>query len=156
MQNIDYLCQKSSNTCQKHPGMSFSQNKKNQRQKSSRNWMLEKNAGASWFGTRKPQFCNIHTYHFHVLESPHLNFSICLGCGGGINWLMRNPGFYPPELIMTCRVFYQKQRVLPCLTHPLSPLLQFKAWEAKRGNANRLCVMLFAIKVNTVFVQFLQ
>ena len=29
--NIDYLCQKSINTCQKNPGMSFSENKKKQR-----------------------------------------------------------------------------------------------------------------------------
>ena len=34
--NIYYLYQKSLNTCQINPGMSFSQNKKNQRQKSSR------------------------------------------------------------------------------------------------------------------------
>ena len=30
-QNIDYFCQKSQNACRKFPGMSFSQNKKNQR-----------------------------------------------------------------------------------------------------------------------------
>ena len=35
----------------------------------------EKNVDASRFWTRKPKSSNIHIYHFHILESPHLNFS---------------------------------------------------------------------------------
>ena len=45
----------------------------------------EKNVDASRFGTGKPKSCNIHIYHFHVLESPHLDFSNFWGMGGGIN-----------------------------------------------------------------------
>ena len=34
----------------------------------------EKDVDASRFGTSKPNFCNDHIYHFHVLESLHLDF----------------------------------------------------------------------------------
>ena len=36
-------------------------------------------------GTGKPKFSNIHIYHFHILESPHLDFSIFLVWGELIN-----------------------------------------------------------------------
>ena len=42
----------------------------------------EKNVDTSRFWTGKPKSCNIHIYHFHVLESPHLVFFIFLGMGG--------------------------------------------------------------------------
>ena len=34
------------------------------------------------FGPGKPKSCNIHIYHFHILESPHLDFSKFWGWGG--------------------------------------------------------------------------
>ena len=57
--------------------------KKIQRQQSSRNWMLNKNVDTSRFWTRKPKSCNIHIYHFHVLELLNLDFSIFWGWGWG-------------------------------------------------------------------------
>ena len=45
----------------------------------------EQNVDTSRFWTGKPKSSNIHIYHFHVLESPHLDFSIFLGVGGEIN-----------------------------------------------------------------------
>ena len=44
----------------------------------------ETNVDTSRFWTGKPKSCNIHIYHFHVLESPHLDFfQIVVGGGGG-------------------------------------------------------------------------
>ena len=40
-----------------------------------------KNADTSRFRAGKPYFCNDHTYHFHVLESPHLDFFQIWGVG---------------------------------------------------------------------------
>ena len=47
--------------------------------------LLEKNVHTSQFWTGKPNSCNHHIYHFHVLESPHLDFFQILGVwrGGG-------------------------------------------------------------------------
>ena len=56
--------------------------KKKQRQKSSRIWMLDKMLTLLDLGPGKTKSCNIHIYHFHVLESPHLDFSNFWGCGG--------------------------------------------------------------------------
>ena len=54
----------------------------NQRQNSSRIWMLKNMLTFLDCGPGKPKFCNIHIYHFHVLESPHLDFSKFWGGGG--------------------------------------------------------------------------
>ena len=35
------------------------------------------------FGPQKPKSSNIHIYHFHISESPHLDFFKKLGYGGG-------------------------------------------------------------------------
>ena len=37
------------------------------------------------FGPGKPKPSNIHIYHFHILEPPHLDFSKFWGGWGGIN-----------------------------------------------------------------------
>ena len=42
--------------------------------KSIKDLNAEQDVDASWFSTRKPTYCNIHIYHFHILESPHLDF----------------------------------------------------------------------------------
>ena len=44
-----------------------------------------KNVDTSRCWTRKPIFSNIHIYHFHILEFPHLDFSIFLGGGTLMN-----------------------------------------------------------------------
>ena len=45
----------------------------------------EQNVDTSRFWTRKPTSSNIHIYHFHILESPHLDFSKFWGWGELIN-----------------------------------------------------------------------
>ena len=45
----------------------------------------EKNVDTSRCWTGKQTNCNIHIYHFHILESPHLDFSKFWGWGGLIN-----------------------------------------------------------------------
>ena len=42
----------------------------------------EKNVDTSRFGTGKPTFSNIHTYHFHISELLNLDFSKFWGWGG--------------------------------------------------------------------------
>ena len=41
----------------------------------------ETNVDTSRFWTGKPTSCNIDIYHFHILESPHLDFSKFWGGG---------------------------------------------------------------------------
>ena len=79
--NIVYLCQKSLKTCSKFPGMPFSQNKKNPTSKFIQDLDAEQNVDTSRIWTRKPKSSNIHIYHFHILESPHLDFSKFWGWG---------------------------------------------------------------------------
>ena len=58
-----------------------------------------KNVDTSRFWTRKPTFCNNHTYHFHVSELLNLSF----GCSGGCQKKVITFG-HPLGIIMTCRV----------------------------------------------------
>ena len=67
----------------KKPGMSFLKIKKTTSQ-NIQDLDPEKNVDTSRFWTRKPKSSNIHIYHFHAFESPHLDFSKFWG-GGGIN-----------------------------------------------------------------------
>ena len=43
----------------------------------------EQDVDTSRLWTGKPNFSNIHIYHFHKLESPHLDFSKKWGWGWG-------------------------------------------------------------------------
>ena len=46
------------------------------------NLVAEKHVDTSRCLMGKPNSCNQHIYHFHVLESPHLDFSKLWGIGG--------------------------------------------------------------------------
>ena len=63
--------------------MSFSQNKTNPTSKIIQDLDAEQNVDTSRFWTRNPKSCNIHIYHFHVLELLNLDFSKFWGGGGG-------------------------------------------------------------------------